>query len=230
MSNVQKTMMKGSPDLRARMEDESRKWMLQCQRCGFEQSVWDSGGVRYKAAGTSRNYRRCPHCGQWNWMKIYLPKGPHVPATPSGPPMPATANSRFSSLPWPFILGLTALVIVGVALLVTGILFVVNGATQPVVTAGDSFMTALKAGDYTQAYALCAPDLQKELGSMSGLATLEQNHQPAQWNWSSRSIRNDVGLLDGSFTYTDGKAGTMHLVFSRVNNSWKVTTFRFNPN
>ena len=27
-------------------------------------SVWDTGGIRYKAAGTSRRYMRCPSCGQ----------------------------------------------------------------------------------------------------------------------------------------------------------------------
>ena len=52
------------------MEAESRAWMVRCPKCGFERSVWESGGVRYKAAGTSRQYRRCPSCGKLGWHKI----------------------------------------------------------------------------------------------------------------------------------------------------------------
>lgn len=52
------------------MEAESRAWMVRCPHCGFERSVWDAGGIRYKAAGTSRQYRRCTSCGKRGWHKI----------------------------------------------------------------------------------------------------------------------------------------------------------------
>jgi hypothetical protein len=35
------------------MEAESRRWMMQCP-CGFEISIWDAGGLRYKATGRKR--------------------------------------------------------------------------------------------------------------------------------------------------------------------------------
>jgi hypothetical protein len=35
--------------LRACMEAESRTWLIQWPRCGYERSVWDSGGIMYKA-------------------------------------------------------------------------------------------------------------------------------------------------------------------------------------
>lgn len=44
------------------IESESRHWMLVCP-CGREVSVWDSGGVRYKARGTPSVRARCPKCG-----------------------------------------------------------------------------------------------------------------------------------------------------------------------
>lgn len=63
-----------SPGTRAAMEAESREWMIRCPKCGFEQSVWESGGVRYKAYGTSRQYRGCPQCGQGSWHTVYRKK------------------------------------------------------------------------------------------------------------------------------------------------------------
>jgi hypothetical protein len=59
----------------AAMEAESRAWMVQCPHCGAERSVWASGGIRYKAAGTSRLYRRCFACGKRGWHKVYWAGG-----------------------------------------------------------------------------------------------------------------------------------------------------------
>jgi hypothetical protein len=50
------------PGLRARMEAESRQWMCRCLTCGTTRSVWEAGGVRYRAAGRSRVLLRCPTC------------------------------------------------------------------------------------------------------------------------------------------------------------------------
>ncbi len=55
----------------ADMEAESRTWMVQCPKCGYERSTWDMGGVRWKAAGNPRRYLRCPGCGQASWHKVY---------------------------------------------------------------------------------------------------------------------------------------------------------------
>jgi hypothetical protein len=40
-------------------------------RCGFEKSIWDMGGIRWKARGTSRNYMRCVACGERSWHTLY---------------------------------------------------------------------------------------------------------------------------------------------------------------
>jgi hypothetical protein len=55
----------------AAMEAESREWMVHCRTCGAEQSVWDLGGVRWKAKGTKWTFRRCPECGKRGWHKVY---------------------------------------------------------------------------------------------------------------------------------------------------------------
>ena len=61
------------PNLAAKIEADSRRWMVHCKHCGFEQSVWDYGGMRYKARGTVWRYGRCTSCGQSSMLRVYLP-------------------------------------------------------------------------------------------------------------------------------------------------------------
>jgi rRNA maturation endonuclease Nob1 len=49
--------------LAGEIETESRAWHLRCTGCGEEVSVWDVGGVRFKAKGNPRYRRACVHCG-----------------------------------------------------------------------------------------------------------------------------------------------------------------------
>jgi holo-[acyl-carrier protein] synthase len=67
MSSLQKLLFAILPRKWARsLESESRAWIFRCS-CGFEQSWWDAGGIRWKAAGHPRRWMRCPHCGQNTW-------------------------------------------------------------------------------------------------------------------------------------------------------------------
>ncbi len=52
------------------IETESRAWMMQCP-CGNEISIWDAGGIRYKAAGNPRRLYRCPVCGERTMHRLY---------------------------------------------------------------------------------------------------------------------------------------------------------------
>jgi hypothetical protein len=58
----------------ASMEADSRRWMCQCP-CGHERSMWDLGGIRWKAAGQPRRWLRCPACGHRTWHRIYWREG-----------------------------------------------------------------------------------------------------------------------------------------------------------
>jgi hypothetical protein len=51
------------------VEAESRDWMYRC-KCGATQSVWDAGGIRWKASGRSWQYRRCATCGKRSWQAL----------------------------------------------------------------------------------------------------------------------------------------------------------------
>ena len=211
-----------APDVAAKMEAESRTWMIRCPYCGYERSVWEMGGVRYKASGTSRQLRRCPQCGRLSWHILYRRKDPPG----AGPALPPLASASRRPLLWA--LGLGGLVVL-VAGFVGGLLLLLGALTQPVVSSGDAFMTALATADYAGADALCTPALQGQVGSVAGLATLVQGHQPGHWNWTSRSVRNGTGLLDGDLTYADGTAGTVHLTLQQVDSAWKISSFRMNP-
>jgi Ni,Fe-hydrogenase III component G len=71
MSPVQKFFVKLLPEKWARsMEAESRAWLARCS-CGFERSIWDLGGIRWKAAGKERRILSCPHCGNTGWHTLY---------------------------------------------------------------------------------------------------------------------------------------------------------------
>lgn len=52
-------------------EAESKLWMMRCPNCGYEISYWDSGGIRWKAAGNPKLYRKCPSCGKREWFTVY---------------------------------------------------------------------------------------------------------------------------------------------------------------
>lgn len=51
------------------MEAESRSWIVRCE-CGHARSIWDLGGIRWKAAGNPRKYMLCPSCGKPSWHKV----------------------------------------------------------------------------------------------------------------------------------------------------------------
>jgi len=58
------------------MERDSRRWVLQCQACQHEVSIWDIGGIRYCAYGNPRKLRRCPACGRVTWQRVYKREEP----------------------------------------------------------------------------------------------------------------------------------------------------------
>lgn len=53
------------------VEAESREWIVECPKCGFEDNVWERGGVRYKAYGSKRVGGRCRSCGEFSMLKVY---------------------------------------------------------------------------------------------------------------------------------------------------------------
>ncbi|MBA4029485.1 MAG: hypothetical protein C0478_00990 [Planctomyces sp.] len=51
------------------MEEESRTWAMRCP-CGVYTSIWEMGGIRYKASGQPHRYGRCRECGKTFWGQL----------------------------------------------------------------------------------------------------------------------------------------------------------------
>ena len=69
----------------AAMEAHSRAWLVECPNCGHQRSIWELGGIRYKATGNPRTRLRCPKCGQAGWHKVHKAANfptTHAPAWP----------------------------------------------------------------------------------------------------------------------------------------------------
>jgi hypothetical protein len=52
------------------MRRESLGWMQRCT-CWHEISVWDAGGMRWKAKGSPTRLSACPSCGKVTVHSVY---------------------------------------------------------------------------------------------------------------------------------------------------------------
>jgi len=55
-------------DMKRKAEAESRAWIGRCRHCNAETSIWDIGGIRYKAATRATTRVKCPACGRFSFM------------------------------------------------------------------------------------------------------------------------------------------------------------------
>ena len=53
----------------AAAEEESRRWIIRCP-CGSSQSIWDIGGIRWKATGKKSVRTACLACGHRGWLLL----------------------------------------------------------------------------------------------------------------------------------------------------------------
>ncbi|MBK7122576.1 MAG: hypothetical protein IPH68_07005 [Chitinophagaceae bacterium] len=53
-----------------KMMADSMRYRFTCS-CGKETSIWDIGGIRYKAFGNPKTSARCTHCGKIAMRTIY---------------------------------------------------------------------------------------------------------------------------------------------------------------
>lgn len=71
MGKLQELLATLLPDAwAASMEDESRAWRMKCP-CGTETSIWDMGGVRWKAGGQPKRVGTCGKCGRQFIGEVY---------------------------------------------------------------------------------------------------------------------------------------------------------------
>ena len=73
MSYLQKFFVRILPRRWAEsMEADSPSWKMRCS-CGFARSIWELGGICWKAAGQPRtfSFMKCPQCGKRSWHKLF---------------------------------------------------------------------------------------------------------------------------------------------------------------
>ena len=72
MNRLQKIILSlFSPQKITEIQDESQRWHMICPRCGWKISVWDAGGIRWKATSYRKKTRgRCGGCGQSVWFAV----------------------------------------------------------------------------------------------------------------------------------------------------------------
>ncbi|MDQ8757043.1 hypothetical protein RCO27_12470 [Sphingosinicella sp. LHD-64] len=112
-----------------------------------------------------------------------------------------------------------------VAILLTTVL----SLTRPVVDDAETFMLALRDGNYETAYARMTPALQAELGSARQMEQRFARLRPTAWSWNSRRIVNGIGEVQGTATFAAGGSGRAGMQFEKIGDEWRVTWFRLDP-
>ena len=70
-SFIQRLVTRLMPRRAAEIERETREWDVVCPKCGDTRSVWDIGGIRYKAASKGKRIAStCPSCGERGMFEV----------------------------------------------------------------------------------------------------------------------------------------------------------------
>jgi ribosomal protein S27AE len=103
-----------SPELFAAMERDSRLWKAECPNCRTDTtSIWEMGGIRYKAVGEPRKRARCPRCGQLRWLRIHWAGGDRTALGPRPSVMPLILKIAVYTMLIPLVLigGIVAILV-----------------------------------------------------------------------------------------------------------------------
>jgi protein-arginine kinase activator protein McsA len=54
-----------------KIKNESKKWFMVCNKCGYSKSYWDAGGIRAGAASCKKViFGHCPNCKKWKFFNV----------------------------------------------------------------------------------------------------------------------------------------------------------------
>src|SRR5689334_7275174 len=154
----------------------------------------------------------------------HLPRPAPAPA-PAGDPRLARAPRGTPRLPWLRLLVGCGGLLVLVALILGGMVLLGTLFTQPITTAGDRFLAALRDGDFAQAYAQCVPTLQEELGDPQQLARQVQTTRPATWKLDLPREDSGAAEMTGQTTLANGRAAQIRLGLEQRGDVWQINHF-----
>ena len=71
LSTIQKILKFILPkNLFQKIEEESKKWFIECGECGLSKSYWEAGGIRAYATKKKWIFGYCPHCKKYKFFKV----------------------------------------------------------------------------------------------------------------------------------------------------------------
>lgn len=130
-----------------------------------------------------------------------------------------------------FFLAMVALVVL-LVLLVAVLFGMLGSATQPIVTAANTFLTGIQGGDLQAAYALLTPTKQSGLS----MAAFSQTIPPgalSEWRLPNQSISTVAGQgSQGNVSGTAVFGGTSYrasFTLNQVDGVWRIATYTFTP-
>ncbi len=113
----------------------------------------------------------------------------------------------------------------GLAALGAAIVGLVFYATSGVTGAADKFFATARGGDMAEVYALTSAELRNATSLEQLAAYVQENRfdQVAETSWSSRSIENNLGSVEGTLTLDDGGAIPLAMELVKEADGWKVS-------
>lgn len=73
MTTIQKFLKFIIPkSLFQKIEEESKNWFIECEKCGYSKSYWESGGIRAYATPDGKSkwiFGYCPNCKKYKLFK-----------------------------------------------------------------------------------------------------------------------------------------------------------------
>lgn len=122
------------------------------------------------------------------------------------------------------------LVVACIALFIGAIIGVVFYATSGITDTADEFFAAAAEGDYDTANGLLSTQLQGELDrGIRPFLAFNGIEKVVEKSWSSRSIENDVGRLEGTVTTAEGGKIALTMQFISENGEWKIDGIEIAP-
>ncbi len=122
-----------------------------------------------------------------------------------------------------FLIGASAVVVA-----FCGLFALVWQITSVLAATADGFFQAMKAGDIAKARTYLAEDFRASTSDEDLRRFVERsalaNYQSA--SWTTRSIENDRGKLEGTVTTTSGGSVPMTISFVHENGQWKILALR----
>lgn len=119
-------------------------------------------------------------------------------------------------------------VLLGLVLLVSGCVGVVFWATSELPKTADAFFTAVAREDYDAAMAMTTADFKASTSAADLQAFAEENglrgYRDA--SWSSRSIENDTGALEGTLSMADGSGLPVTVQLVKSDAGWRIQNVR----